>query len=133
MQATGGQNDKTGKYKNIKDVVFEKGQYSWTLNGLQTATMKSESFFNSLKIASYILSGSDKYDTYNFGQTHYCKSFYVKVDKQGNKHILNGCGWHNSSTKLIALGRMHIKDADIPKTRILDTELSFHNFYKERG
>jgi hypothetical protein len=123
---------KTGRYKTIKDVIFEKGQYSWT-NGLQTATKKTKSFFNSLKIASTILSGSKKYEDSNFGQTHYCKSFYFKVDKNGRKQIMNGCGWHNSDPDLIPLGRMHVKDAEIPKVRILDTELSFHNFYKVRG
>jgi hypothetical protein len=124
---------KNGKYKTLKDVILEKGQYSWTLNGLQTATIKTESFFNSLKIASSIISGSKKYEDSNFEQTHYCKSFYFKVDKNGRKQIMNGCGWHNMTNSLIPLGRMHVKDAEIPKVRILDTELSFHNFYKVRG
>jgi hypothetical protein len=124
---------KTGRYKNYEEVIKEKGQYSWTEGGLQTATEKTPSFTNSLKIASYILSGSNKYEQYNFGQTHYCKSYYTKTDKNGKKHTLNGCGWHNSEPDLIHLGRMHIKDADVPKVRILDADLSFHHFYKEKG
>lgn len=124
---------KTGKYKTLKDVISEKGQYSWTTGKLQTATLKSKTFIQSMKIASHILSGSDKYADYNFGQTHYCKSYYIRIEKNGRKTILNGCSWHNSDKDLIPLGRMHIKDADIPKVRIQDSELSFHNFYKERG
>ena len=49
-----------------------------------------------------------------------------------NGSIKSGCNnWHKPH--LEALGRIVLVNAEVPRSRILDSELSKHSFFKVRG
>lgn len=114
---------KNGNYSSLEEVIYEKNQYSWTKGNLQTVNENDESYIKAVEIASYIIVGSEKYERYNFGQTHYCKPYYYI-----NNVLKFGCQWHNKSKNLLPLGRIHF-DSETPKSLIKDSDLSAHNFY----
>lgn len=118
--------------KTLKEIIYSKkgstAMFSWTTGGRQTGYTHSKGYEHSRLIASYVLSGHGKY--YNisqFEQTHYCNDKYLQ-----NGTIKSGCqNWHKPN--LQALGRIVLVNAEIPRSRILDSELSKHSFFKIKG
>jgi hypothetical protein len=118
--------------KSLKEIIYSKvgnnAMFSWTTGGRQTGYTNSKGFEHSRLIASYVLSGHGKYyNVSQFEETHYCNDNYIQ-----NGSIKSGClKWHKPH--LEALGRIVLVNPEVPRSRILDSELSKHSFFKVRG